>query len=298
MTDFNNIPDFDSLPAVKDMPQGCAWGIFDRNGQKDYLGCFNLLTPEVKKEAVKEAREGVSISLNWPLNAIAPPGFGRAITQHKVLDALQGPYKMHSFDDELNFNTQASSQWDSLCHYGHQPTGLYYNNTKPTSDNLSQGYKQVDKSLPTLNHWHEHGCLVGRGVLLDYRAYAQAKGIEYSCFSDHVITVNDLEQVAAFQGTRFKYGDILIIRTGFTDDIFVDNGEEQISKMMSGQIMGVLGNKETARWLWNHHFSAVASDNMAFECLPPQAKMEGSPDITDGFPELGKSKITLSYLLC
>ena len=56
--DYSNIPDFDSLPAVKDMPQGCAWGIFDKDGKKDHLGCLNLLTPTVVQGALKEATDG------------------------------------------------------------------------------------------------------------------------------------------------------------------------------------------------------------------------------------------------
>lgn len=58
-----DIPDFDSLPKVDGMPQGCAWGVFDKDGKKDALGTLNLLTPDVVKEAYKEAKEGISVSL-------------------------------------------------------------------------------------------------------------------------------------------------------------------------------------------------------------------------------------------
>lgn len=59
------VPDFDDLPKVEGMPQGCAWGIFDKDGKKDVLGTLNLLTPEVVQDALKEAREGISISLKY-----------------------------------------------------------------------------------------------------------------------------------------------------------------------------------------------------------------------------------------
>jgi hypothetical protein len=61
------VPDFDSLPKVKGMPQGCAWGVFDKDGKKDVLGTVNLLTPDVVKEAVAEVKEGVSVSLKYAL---------------------------------------------------------------------------------------------------------------------------------------------------------------------------------------------------------------------------------------
>jgi hypothetical protein len=47
------------------MPKGCAWGIFDKDGKKDKFGTLNLITPEIVKEAVKEVKEGISISLKY-----------------------------------------------------------------------------------------------------------------------------------------------------------------------------------------------------------------------------------------
>lgn len=57
------LPDFDELPPVEGMPQGCAWGIFDKDGQKDIFGTLNLLTPDVVQAASAEVRKGISISL-------------------------------------------------------------------------------------------------------------------------------------------------------------------------------------------------------------------------------------------
>jgi len=274
MVDFDNLPDFDSLPPVDGMPQGCAWGLFDKDGEKDYLGCLNVLTERVKKNALKEARDGVSISLNWAVNAIKQPGYGRRNTEHTVIDARIST-NIHSFDDEVAFNTQCSSQWDSLVHYAHQPTGVYYNWSKPTVENLTQGFRHCDKSLPTLNHWHERGGLVGRGVLIDYLAYAEANGVSYDCFEPNPITIDDLEAVAAYQGTEFKYGDILIVRSGFTERLSVISAEEQVKKLGTARSVGVAGSVKTARWLWNHHFAAVAGDSIAFEMLPPRIEEDG-----------------------
>jgi hypothetical protein len=61
----SSVPDFDDLPPVKGMPQGCAWGLFDKDGKKDLRGTLNFLTPEVVAAACKEARDGVSISLKY-----------------------------------------------------------------------------------------------------------------------------------------------------------------------------------------------------------------------------------------
>ncbi|CAI4217816.1 unnamed protein product [Parascedosporium putredinis] len=223
MAEYENLPDFDSLPASR-------------------------TCPKVVKDALDEARDGVSISLNWDMAAA------------------------HGFDDEITFNPQSASQWDSLVHVAHQPTGLSYNGCKPTKQALLDG---DDACLPSLNHWHARGGLVARGVLLDYRAYAHTKGIAYDCFSNHGISVQDLEAVAAFQGTTFKQGDVVIIRTGFTEDLGAADADEQVRMMNTHQAVGVKGNRESAKWFWNHHFAAVAGDTIAFEVMPPLLEDEG-----------------------
>lgn len=57
------LPDFDDLPPVQGMPQGCAWGIFDKDGIKDVFGTLNLLTPDVIQAAAAEVHHGISVSL-------------------------------------------------------------------------------------------------------------------------------------------------------------------------------------------------------------------------------------------
>ncbi|KAJ9646659.1 hypothetical protein H2204_000351 [Knufia peltigerae] len=210
------------------------------------------MIPQIIRKAFKESRDGVSISLNWTLDAIKTPGFGRRPLVHKVFSFKEGPYALFGFDDELEFNTQASSQWDSLVHFSHQATGFAYNGVKATKEALAQGSGNVDldKAFPCLNHWHERRGLAGRGVLPDYRAYTQAKGIKYDCFDSHAITVEDLGAV------------------GFTEELEVDV-DEQEKRLGTHKAVGVKGDKKTAKWFWNHHFAAVAGDAIAFEVLLP-----------------------------
>ena len=292
MAAYTNLPDFDSLPPVKNMPQGCAWGVFDKDGEKDHLGCLNLLTPTVVQNAYKEAYDGVSISLNWPIGACQTPFFGRQGLTHKVI-SYHDAAGLHAFDDIIEFNTQCSSQWDSLVHFGHQATGANYNGVLPTTEDLAQPFGSHDtkKAIPTLNHWHDRGGLVGRGVLLDYRAYAQAKDIKYDPYDAHVITIKDLEDIANYQNTTFKHGDILIVRTGYTEDLSGISGEEQDKKLGTCRAVGIEGTVDAAKWFWNHHFSAVAGDAVCFESMPPRL-----PDGTFGTnSDLGMYSVILDY---
>ncbi|KAL4924088.1 uncharacterized protein BDV17DRAFT_295717 [Aspergillus undulatus] len=278
--EYTNLPSFDDIPPVKDMPQGCAWGIFDRDGKKDHIGCLNLLTPSIVQGALKEARDGQSVSLNWPLNAIHQPGFERKGLQHTINSFQDAPAKIHGFDDEVAFNTQCSSQWDSLVHYAHQHSGLSYNGVKPTKEGLLQADTPFhkDRNLPTLDHWHGRGGLVGRGVLLDYKAFADAHERKYSPFDAHRISVEDLEAVAEWEGVELRQGDILIVRSGFTKGLEeAETAEKQAELMATHRTVGVEGTVKAAKWFWNHHFAAVAGDAIAFEALPP-VKEDG----TDG----------------
>lgn len=213
------------------------------------------------------------------MGALATPGFSRKPLRHTVKSYANTVPSVHAFDDELEFNTQCSSQWDSLCHYHHQNTATAYNGVKPTVDELTQAYGNEDETMeiPTLNHWHKRGGLVARGVLLDYKAWADENEVHYDVFQSHRISTEELEMVAKSQGVVFKTGDVLIVRTGFTEALTGKTGEQQQQLLSTGRRCGVEGSMKSARWIWNHHFSAVAGDTSGFEAVPPLR-----PDGTEG----------------
>lgn len=281
--DAADVPDFDSLPEVPGMPQGCAWGIFDKGDKKDLLGTLNLLTPPVVKAALSEARDGVSISLNWPLNAMTIPLPGRIAPAHIQTTLREaGISEGVGWDDEIHFNTQLSSQWDSLVHWQHQPSGLAYNGITVTKEALSVPNTAAN-TMPTLDHWHAAGGLVARGVLIDFKEWAEKRaksegetGEDAVChpLDGHRITIEEIEAVAKDQGIEFRPGDVLIIRTGLTEVLQAPRPED-FAKLQGGKISGMHGVLESAKWLWNRHFAAVAGDSWAFEALMP-LKEDGS----------------------
>ncbi|KAI0391129.1 hypothetical protein F5Y17DRAFT_24689 [Xylariaceae sp. FL0594] len=286
--DAAQVPDFDSLPRVKNMPQGCAWGLFDKDGKKDLLGTLNLLTQDVIKGACAEARDGVSISLNWPLNAMPVKLPGRIQAVHKTMTLKEaGLAEADGWDDEIHFNTQSSSQWDSLVHWSHQATGLAYNGVEVTKDMLAASHTAAN-AAPTLDHWHARGGLVARGVLIDFKEWAENKarsegktGADAVAhpFDGHRITVEELELIARDQGVDFRPGDVLIVRTGLTEVLRAPTTED-FAKMQSAKSSGVHGSMETVKWLWNRHFAAVSGDTWAFEALPP-VKEDGTAATTE-----------------
>lgn len=132
-------------------------------------------------------------------------------------------------------------------------------------------------TLTIIRDWHDRGCIAGRGVLIDFKSYAEAKGVSYSPFCGFHIGVADIEAVAAFQEVIFRPGDILIIRFGFTEALASMTGEEQAAAFSGARCCGIEGSKDMAKWLWNQHFAAVANDDVAVEAMPPIVDGEEKP---------------------
>jgi kynurenine formamidase len=112
--------------------------------------------------------------------------------------------------------------------------------------------------------------------LVDYASFAKAKGIHISHFTSHAVTLSDVLSVAKEQGTEFRTGDILLLRTGYVEaykDLDVDqkNGLASVKEWC-----GLGQSRETTEWLWQRQFAAVVSDSPGFEvrrkfssCLDP-----------------------------
>lgn len=75
---------------------------------------LNLLTPEVVRQAVAEVKTGRHIQLDWSLDNLTNPGFGRIPLNHRIKDLQEHGFV--ALDDEITINTQTGSQWDSLKH--------------------------------------------------------------------------------------------------------------------------------------------------------------------------------------
>ncbi|KAF2100696.1 hypothetical protein NA57DRAFT_36901 [Rhizodiscina lignyota] len=257
--DASKLPLYKDMPPVKGMPHGCAWGLFDKNDVKDEIGTLNLLTPEVVAEAAKEIKTGKSVCLSWSLEYIKEPGYNRLATKHKIVNWREFSSNW-SYDDELSINTQSGSQWDGLRHWAYQETGQYY-----------QGIHH-DELLKTdhigTDHWCERGGIVGRGVLIDYVSWAQRKGVKYDPWTTHRIPISDVQAIAEEQGLKFRPGDILLVRTGFTKKYEESSREERLRINSVGEYVGVDSSPECVEWLWNNHFAAVAGDSIGFEAWP------------------------------
>jgi kynurenine formamidase len=112
--------------------------------------------------------------------------------------------------------------------------------------------------------------VTGRGVLLDWYSWAQSRNISIDHFSQHAIPLTQLKAVVEVQGTSFRKGDILFIRTGWMPAYRKLSIEER-SALPHRQVRsscGVEATEESIRWHWDNAFAAVASDTVAYEQWP------------------------------
>ncbi|POR36848.1 Uncharacterized protein TPAR_02948 [Tolypocladium paradoxum] len=260
---------YDSLPDKRRVWHGKP------GSREEGLGRLALLTPDVVAEAARSCiKTGVRVSMNWDLTKLDVANFNRAPAQHHITSLLGGA----GFDDVYIFNPQQSSQWDGLRHFS-APF--------PTPENPSQrlfygGTTAVEISDRSnhrigIHHWAKEG-ICGRGVLLDYVAYAEKHSISYSALSNHAVPLQVLKQIADGQGVEFRRGDILFIRIGLTKEWDADMSpadKQAYAQSASPQHAGVEGTEEVLRWIWDEGFAAVAGDAVSFEVYPPRKAYPG-----------------------
>ena len=249
------LPDYDALPIRKGAPAGSAWGVF---GDDDELGTLNLLTPERVREASAEIRSGRCFSLDLPLNLPNPPIVPR--TPYKLtVNGMPGYSDL--LDDTIdNLNTQSSSQWDSLAHFKHPQFGPYNGFPEQEIAGRGGGKLGIDRIAQKV--------VAGRGVLLDVGRYYQRHQVAFDYSRATVVPLADLQAALAEQQTEVKTGDILLIRLGWLAYYLSCDPEVRRGYGQRARLPGIETSVEMARWLWDLHIAAVATDTPALEASP------------------------------
>ena len=144
----------------------------------------------------------------------------------------------------------------------------------------------------SIHHLSDHG-IAGRGVLLDYKAYADKMEIHYNPFMDHGITYEELYRCGRDQGIDIrpqsqggdiKIGDLLFVRSGFIEAYHKTDSADfekialrpHVFGPNDGQRWAGLAQEEKmVDWLHDCYFAGAAGDSMTFEAWPSK-KGEGS----------------------
>ncbi|OAL29455.1 hypothetical protein AYO20_09192 [Fonsecaea nubica] len=130
----------------------------------------------------------------------------------------------------------------------------------------------VNSSRIGLQAWGKQG-IAGRAILLDIYSFTKKS---YDPLSARRITLEELRACAEVEGVEFKYGDILLVRTGWSAGYNQLDAAGRQAYQTKGfhelAFAGVDCGEEVVEFLHDHYFSAVASDSPTFESWPPSVK--------------------------
>jgi kynurenine formamidase len=256
------LPTYDELPETGDGARS-AWGLF---GADDNVGLLNLVTPEVTASAARLVQTGEVFPLDLPLDFLSPPLFGRS----PLTVEIKQNRNWQGLDDVISgLNTHASSQWDAIGHVAYKADTFYNGAT------LGQ---VLGQRRNTMDHWADRG-IATRGVLLDLQRAAERDGRPYDPGTAHAFSVDDLEYARIAGGITYRAGDVLLLRTGFLDWYRGLGESDRIasSDKLTFKACGLEHTEEMARYLWDTHAMAVASDCPAVEVWPVDHSPERFP---------------------
>jgi hypothetical protein len=274
----------------KNRPEGSNWGDF---GEDDQLGKMNLITPEIRRAAVKEITEGLSFCLSLPLDY--PGGDELFRTRraphrfciHRPTGQLNYNFAWNqqtnqpdhidvTSDDAVTLFTQYSTQWDALGHYGQLfdadgdggAETVYYNGYRAGDYIVSPAGEDDEPRADALGI--ENLAVTGvqtRGVLVSlFREYG----------NEHVaVDYDGLMRAMERQKAEVRRGDILCLHTGF-DELLLGMNKKPDPKVLHSSSAGLDGGDDRLlNWITDSDIVAIAADNSAVEALPQKRKRQG-----------------------
>lgn len=271
-------------------PEGANWGDF---GPDDQLGRLNLITPERRRAAAAEVREGLAFCLSLPLDCPRvqlnprrfPPQIGYSMRGDDP--AMNYPYgrvfpgmKEVVCDDKVTLSLQYSTQWDALCHMGclYDAEGrgaeevTYYNGFRANAE-IRGPVDYLHDSAPLdgpygagalgIERIAETG-LQARGVMVDLHAHVGLArvGVGY----DQLMRIFEADRV------EVEPGDVLCLRTGF-DRALLANYADPAQPIDPHACAGLDGfDDRLLQWIADSGVAALVSDNEAVEVSPDFAR--------------------------
>jgi Putative cyclase len=243
---------FDELPLLGESGIRRSWEVF---GAGDTLGTLNLITADIRVEALASAVTGQVVNVSLPLTEPRPPMFGRRTYNHVILH--NNPNANDDYVDHLYL--QVSSQWDGLRHIRGGEQGYYggYTGEFSTADTETLG----------IQHWAQAG-IVGRGVLIDLPRYHASHRLPYAADAGIAVQPGVVAAAAAECGVQFRPGDILCLYFGWLDSYLAIDPADRGNAAIRQKFSGLSAAEDTPRFLWDSKIAAVAADNPAVEVSP------------------------------
>ena len=249
-------------------PQGANWGDF---GPDDQLGRLNLITPERRRAAAAEVREGLAFCLSLPLDCPRqqfnprrfPPAHGWSmrgedpVVNYPYSRAFPG-MKETVCDDRVTLTLQYSTQWDALCHMG----CLYDGGAGEEAVTYYNGFRANHHVRGPVDYLHGHADLAAPHG-------AMALGIERLAETGWVPVGYDLMmRILEADKVEVEAGDVLCFRTGFDRALLAQYADPSII-LDPHQVAGLDGfDDRLLQWVADSGCAALVSDNEAVEVSP------------------------------
>jgi len=174
------------------------WG---RWGADDQLGTLNLITPDVRVQAARQVREGISVSMAHNADKRLSI-YNSSPYSHNMMATGENPLEGQWAMDQIciAYHGYAHTHIDALCHLFNK--GKMYNGIPQTVVTKSGAKKMSIIGL-------KHGVFT-RGILLDIPAM---KGVDW-LEPGYAVTVKDLEAFEKWAKLKIGKGDVVFLRTG------------------------------------------------------------------------------------
>lgn len=260
-------------------PEGSTWGDW---GHDDQRGRMNLVTPQRRLGAIREASEGLCFCLSMPLdlpggNAVNPkrhppkiapvfhpPGADTVYFNYRWDHHQPGCADVAS-DECVTLYSQYSTQWDSFAHIGSlfdadgdgEPEPVYYNGYRAgehiKGPDTPEGMGARTLSIENM----ALSGMQGRGVLVDFHRH----------FGNERVAVNYDLLMEVFEKDEIvvEEGDFFLFHTGWDDMILSMGGRPDAEKLhASGAVLDGFDDR-VLQWITDSGVVALISDNMAIE---------------------------------
>lgn len=266
------------MPHWVNRPEGSNWGDF---GADDQLGTLNYIGPDQRRAAAAEIVEGQAFCLSLPLDlpgklvlnprrkppVLAPTRLGEVPYINYPLSEVDPILRDVLSDDQVLLSTQYSTQWDSLAHVGalFDADGdgvaerVYYNGHRPDHDVMGAGAEGDHGSYARRLSVCEMAKtpIQGRGVLVDF--------VRHFGMDRRIVTRRDLEEVLEAQQVEIRRGDILLLRTGYSEALrdMQDAPDPERLDRTGAVLDGTDASLQD--WITQSRIAAIAADNYAVE---------------------------------
>ena len=274
-------------------PEHSSWGDF---GDDDEVGRLNLITPERRRQAALEVREGLAFCLSLPLdlpggNLLVPQRLPPVRSIAAMPDGLPfvnypaknrgGCWLDHSSDDAVLLYTQYSTQWDALSHAARafdadgdgEAELICYNGFRADVELFGPHHPEGAGARKLGIERVAETCVQGRGVMVDLHA---AFGI-----TRKFVNYDDLMRVMERDRVTVETGDMLCVHTGWAKGVLDAKGQpdEQLLHHSYAVLDG--NDSRLLDWIEESGISVLIADNFAVEGFQDEA-----PDNAEIFPRL------------